>query len=694
MTKRDSERQKIRMEEKLESLFDIVENSTELPEDEISPLVQELKEISQRYIQPELIAHGGMKTITKVFDRKTGRFIAMAKLHKEAPQELYEPFLREARLTALLDHPNIISIYDIGLDENSAPFFTMELKTGQNLHDLLAKRHKNYKIWQTVELNQFLEMFLKICDGISYSHSQQVLHLDLKPANIQVGLYGEVIICDWGLGKVMGHLDYDGGEFDSMLLNPDLLNNMTKVGEFRGTPGFMAPEQLNSDEKVTTKTDIYALGAILYTILTGKPPINTDENLDKVLNNTAQGLIISPNELVPNHQIHLSLSAVTMKALNTDQKNRYQNIEGLRHDVHNFITGYSTSAENAGFVTEFHLFFKRNQIVCLIILLFMGFIGSLTFYFVQNLSRSKNEAELSQKTAIVEKKRAERILTLYKAQKASLSVFVEENFSTLKNEVYNFTDAKIFNNPEKWCEKSLSYLNKMIESESADLWPYMQRGYVYFLMQNFKHANADFTKYCVKAESLYKVTQRDERHSKNGQLLPPDILIQVIKDLSNEGGRFVQVVIMTLYDGAKRDSLSDHSRIVEATLKAYNHQWTMGLFDYNEEKSSLRISGKGLNKLLASAKDFSLEKKPGDIKIPLLQTLKLKFLDLRNSEIYCLKELTGLKIKELDISDTLINSGQNIKRYLPNLKKLTVNLGQFKKNDPVWSNSQIELIIK
>ena len=208
----------------------------EVSEDTQGAIYLELRRSGDRYTDKEILALGGMKKVSRIFDSKTGRHVAMAELRAEAPSELFETFLREARLTALLEHPNIISVHDIGLSPEGLPFFTMDLKKGDSLATILKKNR--------LSRNALLEIFIKLCDALSYAHSQKVMHLDLKPENIQIGRFGEVFICDWGLSKISGSDESEGKEFDEILFNPDLLNNMTLSGQVKGTPGYMAPEQI------------------------------------------------------------------------------------------------------------------------------------------------------------------------------------------------------------------------------------------------------------------------------------------------------------------------------------------------------------------------------------------------------------------------------------------------------------------
>ena len=683
----------------LTELYDLVENDEDNFEEEDSGLVQNLKAIEERYTDAEIIAQGGMKTISKVFDQKTARHIAMAQLHTNTPKELHEPFLREARLTALLDHPNIISIYNIGLNEEGLPFFTMELETGQSFKEVLDSIHQQNQALLANSLNQILESYLKICDAIAYAHSINVLHLDLKPDNIQTGDYGQITVCDWGLAKIIGQ-DQEDAEFDQMLLNPDLLNHMTLNNQVKGTPGFMAPEQVDSKSEVSKQTDIYALGAILYYALTGQSPIELEDSVDTVLDKTLQGKIASPDESSPTKSIPKALSAVCMKALATNPEERYTSVEELKSDLSNFMTGYSTQAQNAGFLTETQLFFKRNRTICLVILGALLIISATTAFFVKGLQdktleaqRAKEIAEENQTLAEKETERAEEILKLYKQEQESISSFIENHFKFLKDEVYLLTDNLIYENPEKAFDQALLTLNRMISSETKDLWPYMQRGYVHFLMQNLQKAHKDFSIHSNDARLQNQLTLKYLKHSKDDQLLN----IDVFKKLLNEMKQNLkpQVTIMMLYDGQTRKSHQEHSQTVPIILQTFNPKWrTHGNFIYDSHNEFLKLSGQQLRKLTVSGRSFNLVKHPTKGSIPLLQTLKLQTLDIRGTSISKLEEFKGLKIESLDIRETQINEFSDIPKYLPKLKKLIVSPYQVRATDPIWQRKGLKIIIQ
>lgn len=364
---------------------------------EIAPLYSEIKEISERYANKTPLAKGGMKTISKVLDLKTDRYIAMAELHEGTPEASYENFIREARLTANLEHPNIISIHDIGLQENSQPFFTMDLKVGDSLRVILKKLDKRDPEYEKrYSLNILLEIFSKICDAMDYAHSRGVLHLDLKPDNIQIGSHGEVLVCDWGLGKVIGE---SGPEFQAgnAALNPDLLNDITQSGELKGTPGYMAPEQAEVGGKKTFQTDIYALGCILFSILTQKATVSG--SIEEMLKATREGLTDLPSKLCPELFLPSTLDSIFSKATALNPQDRYESVRDLKNDISNFLAGYSTSVEKGMFIHEIGLFYRRNKTACWTAMCLSLVLFIVTALFIFNLNRRIKEADTANKIA-------------------------------------------------------------------------------------------------------------------------------------------------------------------------------------------------------------------------------------------------------------------------------------------------------
>ena len=275
---------------------------------------EELNPEAERYINSQYLATGGMKTIYQVEDQKTGRQLAKAVLNSDATQDIKEYFLREAKLTACLSHPNIVNIHDLGEDENG-PWFTMELLKGHSLNLNLKNR----------PMIERLDIFLKVCDAISYAHSQDIIHLDIKPDNIQIGEFGEVTVCDWGLAKKLAEDESD--------IKADFFNGHTLHGEIKGTPGFMAPEQIKNDDK-TTQTDIFALGALLYFLTEEVLPFKGNDLTD-ALDKTMKGKVIFA-------KTPMALQAVISKALSVNPHDRYASVSKLRSEIENYISCFAT----------------------------------------------------------------------------------------------------------------------------------------------------------------------------------------------------------------------------------------------------------------------------------------------------------------------------------------------------------------
>ena len=355
-----------------------------------------------KYKPRQKIGHGGMKNIIRVKDRDTARDLAMALLAETSDNEqtVEARFIHEARITANLEHPNIVPIHDIGIDKDGKPYFTMKLLEGETLAHILTKIARGEPEYaEKYNLRHLLSIFLKVCDAVAFAHSKGIIHLDLKPENIQVGNYGEVLVLDWGLAKIIS-IDYDPESLQPVTdknfeeLSKESNYDKTLDGEIKGTPGFMAPEQAaGHNSKRSTATDIYSLGTMLYAILTLCKPIKV-KDLQKSLDDTIAGNIIPVTERNPSRNVPKPLAAITKKAMALKPEDRYQDVNALIHDVDAFLGGYVTTAEDASIIRHGVLFLKRNKmtstaIALLILSLFIAF-GML---FVYNTKRTSHWGE-------------------------------------------------------------------------------------------------------------------------------------------------------------------------------------------------------------------------------------------------------------------------------------------------------------
>ncbi len=223
------------------------------------------------------IARGGVGVVLKGRDIDLGRDVAMKELqssHAGNPA-MVRRFVEEAQIAGQLQHPGVLPVYELGLQADRRPFFTMKLVKGRTLAALLEERANSAS-----ERGRFLRDFESVCQTIAYTHTRGVIHRDLKPSNIMVGPFGEVQVVDWGLAKVLGQggiaSEAAGARKDETVvqtLRSESPGTQSMAGSVMGTPAYMSPEQARGDiDAVDERSDVFALGGMLCEILTGKPP--------------------------------------------------------------------------------------------------------------------------------------------------------------------------------------------------------------------------------------------------------------------------------------------------------------------------------------------------------------------------------------------------------------------------------------
>lgn len=260
-------------------------------EDTDKPLPEVLNP-NTRYMQLGTIAKGGKSLIIRCKDMHLNRVVAYKTLRPEFVDDPIENtrLLREARVSAMLQHPYSIPTYEIGRDNRGHLYFTMKLVHGYTLREVM-----NYR--ERYDLTQLIEVIEQVAHALAYAHDHGVAHRDIKPENILIGPYGEVLILDWGLAKVW-HKDGrpasdENAEVKSVVKDDD--KTITGHGKLQGTLCYMSPEQIQRDPNLSYSTDIYSLGSVLYELLTGKPPFESEtvyEILDMVENQTP----VAPSE--------------------------------------------------------------------------------------------------------------------------------------------------------------------------------------------------------------------------------------------------------------------------------------------------------------------------------------------------------------------------------------------------------------
>jgi len=330
------------------------------------------KKPTNKYKFERSLGLGGMKAVLQVWNMDTARSMAMAVMlnSDDRPKEYIQRFLNEARITAMLEHPNIVPVHEIGVDSSGSPYFTMKLLRGKTLEQLIQDLKDGKLNRKKFDLQRMLRIYVKICNAIAFGHSKSIIHLDIKPDNIHVGDFGEVLVLDWGLAK---NLNTDEKINVDEKINIDKTKSVDAIpldktmdGVTKGTPGYMAPEQAagkNRDRDI--RSDIYALGAILYFITTWQKPV-TGADAKQIMINTVQGNIVTPRKAKRENKSGLdippALEAIVMKAMSLNQADRYQSVNELRSDIFSFIGGFATQAEAPGVAKRSVMFINRNYI--------------------------------------------------------------------------------------------------------------------------------------------------------------------------------------------------------------------------------------------------------------------------------------------------------------------------------------------
>ena len=346
--------------------------------DDSCPSLTDLEAVSERYGDFVKIGTGAIKNVHQCLDHRAKRLVAYATVKEGLDPIFYELLLHEAWLTSSLQHPNIIKVYDVGVGENRLPYFTMDLKGNTTLADIQVSS----------SIRDLLIVFLKVCDAVAYAHKEGVVHLDLKPENIQCDRFGEVLVCDWGIGKRLQE-----GEWEMSGILEGSNRSDTLIGEVRGSVGYMAPEQIEGSPRKDERTDIFALGAILYFLLNGKAPFAA-ESIAESLQRTKDGVydVYQGGSSVGEY---IGLNAIIKRAIHVDKAQRFQQVQDVREEVERCLGGYMTKTERPSLTRKTWLFLKRHGIKASIVavaLMITSLLGVLNLNERRVKEVAQNEA--------------------------------------------------------------------------------------------------------------------------------------------------------------------------------------------------------------------------------------------------------------------------------------------------------------
>ncbi len=284
----------------------------------------------RRFADPKTIGEGGLGLVSAVFDPRLGRQVAYKTL-KTVRTTAVDRFVREARVTAQLEHPGIVPVHDAGRRADGTWYYTMKFVRGRSLSEAIRD-------CDTLEQRlALLDRFRDVCNAIAYAHSRGVVHRDLKPANVMVGEFGETLVVDWGLAKLQ-----DEAEVTDERTSLGASASETVTGQVMGTPSYMSPEQAHGRiTEIDERSDVWGLGAILYEILTGKPPFYGDAAV-LVLEQVRRDRVPPVRSRQPD--VPQDLAAIAEKALMRERQDRYTDAGALARDVDAFLSGALVAA--------------------------------------------------------------------------------------------------------------------------------------------------------------------------------------------------------------------------------------------------------------------------------------------------------------------------------------------------------------
>ncbi|MHC5038294.1 MAG: protein kinase domain-containing protein, partial [Planctomycetota bacterium] len=365
------------------------------------------------------IARGGMGAIVKLVDNDIRRPVAMKVILGDDVNERVDRFVEEAQVTGQLEHPNIVPVHELGLDPEGKVYFTMKLVKGESLDTIIdAIADKNADAVRKYPLSHLLQIFLKVCDAIAFAHSKGVIHRDLKPENVMVGRFGEVLVMDWGLAKVWEREDMAEEDLVETIRSEKEVGK-TLSGEVMGTPSYMPPEQASGKvDLIDERSDVFALGAMLYKILTHEAPY-TGRDVGEVLRQAVRCAYKAPRVRSPWNRIPKELQSICLKAMRARREDRYGSVEAMVEDIGAHLDHRPVSAHGSGLLTRFLRFVQRHPAgslaggVALILLSLGGALGGVL------LQRTEAErAKVREKEALAEAEAARADAASVRAQMA------------------------------------------------------------------------------------------------------------------------------------------------------------------------------------------------------------------------------------------------------------------------------------
>ena len=615
-------------------------------------IIDELRQGGSRYDDPIHINEGGMKDIYSVKDTTTGRRVALAVLKKESVDLVKENFLREARITAFLQHPNIMPVYDIGIDDENTPYFTMKLSRGESLQQIINKLRQNKSEYRKLyPMTALIQIFRKVCEAVASAHSKGVIHLDIKPDNIQISNYGEVLLCDWGLSKIT-NADIEAPESLSDMDSLDMseVSSVTRHDEIKGTPGYMAPEQANPRKgRRDSRTDTYALGAVLYSLLTLELPF-MGKTTKEITRKTVQGKLVPPRKRNPAREIPASLEAVVMKAMARKPLDRYSTAEEIIQDIDSWQNGFATEAEEAGVFKQLILLYKRNTLFCNSLLAsFIIIFGIFSFFLIKQRS-------LLNEISIKEQDTQNALDKLKEEKKVHDKLIVDRQIARIELAMKDFDLVKMEDAAEIIFE--IQPENEMYHAAMAMV------SLCKLQLREFKFSAQKTNNSLIK--KIYSKVELDIDEFYRSPTSRSDTVISMCKSMGGIKDNKVSRKLMSVFLGF-HGKLEERSKLIKRILTRYNPAVKKLNIDISETEKGLNLNmadNPGIKNLdcISYMPVFKLNiSGTGLTNLHFTKPMQLKVLNFSFTKIYDLSVLRDSQLEEIYLDRTPVKSLWHLK---------------------------------
>jgi serine/threonine-protein kinase len=356
--------------------------------------------VSNRFRPLREHARGGLGEVFVALDEELKREVALKRIQDRFADrfDARTRFLREAEITGKLEHPGIVPVYGLGVYPDGRPYYAMRFIRGESMEHAIARFHKADEDprrdpgERSLALRDLLTRFVAVCNSVAYAHSRGVIHRDLKPANVMLGEYGETLVVDWGLARMLdGTAEEQPSAERPTPPGSGIRQSPTEIGQAVGTPAFMSPEQAQGLlERVGVASDVFSLGATLYALLTGQAPYRGDDVLGQARN----------AEVMPARQrkrsVPAALEAVCGKAMAGRPEDRYPTVRGLAEEVQRWLADEPVQARREPVTERLRRWGRRNRSVVTagVVLLAAGVVGLSIGLWAVGREQEKTKAAL------------------------------------------------------------------------------------------------------------------------------------------------------------------------------------------------------------------------------------------------------------------------------------------------------------